>query len=111
MKPKWQVEIDKFLNKFIVVGFMSLLTIYTLFLDDVRVLACPVWSDEVFYGISCFAFICFAVEIVLASICKDEYFPGFFFWLDVIATITIIPDIGWIWDPVMASGGSSSTGK
>jgi hypothetical protein len=28
---------------------------------------------------------------------------GFFFWLDVIATISLIPDIGWIWDPILGN--------
>ena len=44
-RAPWKIQMEKFLNRMIVVIFMSLLTIYTLFLDDVRVLTCPIWSD------------------------------------------------------------------
>ena len=37
---------------------------------------------------------------------------GFYFWLDFAATVSLIPDIGWIWDPLFAalSGESSAAG-
>ena len=66
--------------------------------------------DQVFYGLTLFAMVCFIVEIVLSSIVKHDYFLSFFFWLDVISTLTMIPDCGWIWDP-LTSGGSSATNK
>jgi len=25
---------------------------------------------------------------------------GFYFWLDIIATVSLIFDIGWIWDEI-----------
>jgi hypothetical protein len=40
----------------------------------------------------------FLVEIVLASLAKEDYFLGFYFWLDLIATISLIFDIGWLYD-------------
>ena len=43
----------------------------------------------------------FILEIVIASIGVEGYICGFFFWLDILATISIIPDIGWIWDPII----------
>ena len=48
------------------------------------------------------------IEIVMASIVKDGYFLSFFFWLDVVSTITMIPDIGWIWSLII-SGKNSAT--
>lgn len=41
-RAKWRVEIDKFLESYFVVGYMSLITIYSLFFDDIRVLAVTV---------------------------------------------------------------------
>ena len=36
---------------------------------------------------------------------------GFYFWLDFAATISLVPDIGWIWDPIFGafSGNSAQT--
>jgi hypothetical protein len=48
----------------------------------------------------------FAVEIVLASIAKDDYFLGFYFWLDLVATISLFADIGWVWNAITGTGGS-----
>lgn len=83
---------------------MSIITIYTLFFDDIRMLAFTVDDDPICFGVTCFCFAMFAIEIFLASIAKEKYFLSFFFWLDVLSTISMIPDIGWIWD--LMTGGS-----
>lgn len=36
VRPKWKIRMEKFLENFVVVGFMSLVTAYTLFFDDIR---------------------------------------------------------------------------
>lgn len=38
----------------------------------------------------------FGVEIILNVISLKKYFLSFNFWLDLIATCTIILDIGWL---------------
>lgn len=45
----------------------------------------------------------FTLEVILASIAKKDYFIGFYFWLDIIATLSLIPDIGWFWDPIIGA--------
>jgi hypothetical protein len=91
--------------------FMTLLTVYSLFLDDIRSVACKPWSDQIFWGITSFAMICFITEIILASIVKEGYFLSFFFWLDVVSTLTMITDCGWIWNAMTSGGGSVSTNR
>lgn len=89
---------------------MTLLTIYALFGDDLRLLATSKDADPGFYGITSVCLLFFLVEVVLGSIAKEGYWLGFFFWLDVVATVSLIPDIGWIWDPIMGNedGGSDA---
>lgn len=29
---------------------------------------------------------------------------GFYFWLDTIATVSLIADIGWIWNAILGTG-------
>jgi hypothetical protein len=87
---------------------MTLLTIYALFGDDLRLLATPKRDDEIFYSLSCVCLFFFTLEVVMASFVKENYLLGFFFWLDVVATISLIPDIGWIWDPIMGDDSSGA---
>jgi hypothetical protein len=80
---------------------MTVVTFYALFGDDFRMLAFTKESDDVFFGLSAFALLCFAVELVLSCCVKRAYFNSFYFWLDLIATVSLIPDIGWIWYPII----------
>lgn len=77
---------------------MTLVTIYALFGDDIRSLVTTKQADEGFYYTTSIAMFFFAVEIIIASIAKDGYFNSFYFWLDLISTISLITDIGWIMD-------------
>ena len=78
--------------------FMAILTVYTLFADDLRVLFIPKMYDDLFFFITSVALLIFSGEILLACYCKPDYFPYFFFWLDVMATVSMIFDIGWFMD-------------
>lgn len=49
---------------------MSIVTIYSLFGDDVRALVTDKYGDPVFWGINIFCFIAFSIEIIIASIVK-----------------------------------------
>jgi hypothetical protein len=83
---------------------MTVTTIYSLFGDDVRTLAFNVNADDVFNVLTSIAFALFAIEIIFASFAKDEYFLGFYFWLDLISTLSLITDIGWIMNAIMGVG-------
>lgn len=75
---------------------MTILTIYALFGDDLKMLAFMEKADDVFNSISIVCLFFFAIELVMTSLCKDEYRLSFYFWLDFIAMVSLIPDIGWI---------------
>lgn len=97
-----------FIDHACVVVYMTLLTIYALYMDDIRMIALPPDYDDIFYGITLVAMICFALEILIASYAKDDYMYSFFFWLDIISTISMVPDCGWIWDPIIGEGASAT---
>lgn len=90
---------------------MTIITIYSLFGDDVRSLAFTRPADEIFNILTIIALIAFTVEIVLACLAKDEYWLGFYFWLDFVSTISLITDIGWVMDEMLGtsdSGGATN---
>jgi hypothetical protein len=90
---------------------MTVITIYALYFDDLRILLFPKSGDDVFFGITLIGMICFALEIVLASYAKPEYIFSFFFYLDFVSTVSMIPDCGWIWDAIVGdeTGGNNAT--
>lgn len=53
----------------------------------------------------------FLLEIILTSIAKENYFLSFFFWLDIVSTLSMIPDIGWLWDLIIGEKGQVKAGN
>ena len=106
-----KLQVRKFLDSYWTMGFMTALTIYALFFDDIRILAFPKQADDVFYGFTLIGIFIFSIEVVLAAFAQAGYIGSFFFYLDIISTITMIPDCGWIWDQIIEGGnhGSSAT--
>lgn len=87
---------------------MTMVTIYALFGDDIRIVAFTKSSDSVFYGLASLSFICFLTELIVSWFAKPKYKLSFYFWLDLIATLSVIPDIGWIWNPIVGVEDDSS---
>lgn len=79
---------------------MVLVTLYALFGDDLRLLAFERGADPVFLWLNVVALTAFTLEIVLSSIGVKGYFGSFFFWLDLLSTVSIITDIEPIWNAV-----------
>lgn len=77
---------------------MTLLTIFALVGDDLRLWTTTKEADVYFYAGFSAALFFFAVEILLNSCVVDGFRYSFFFWLDFIATISLFPDILWIVD-------------
>ena len=85
---------------------MVVCTLYALASEDVRLAAFPKSADTVFSSLSAAAFVLFTAEIAFTCIARwKSYFMSFYFLLDVIATITLVSDIGWLWEGIV--GGES----
>lgn len=107
---KAKLGIRKFLDHYVTVVFMTLLTFYALFFDDIRILAFHKSHDDFFYGITAAGVIIFFIEILLSSYAKPEYMFHFFFYLDIISTLSMIPDCGWIWELIIEGNPSDTKG-
>lgn len=102
--PKLITFLNKLLENSVYITFMMIITIYALFGDDFRLLLAPKSADEVFWSITSVAMALFLIELIMASIAQKDYFLGFYFWLDFIATISLITDIGWIYNEMTGGG-------
>ena len=109
-------RIDSFLESTPFVGFMSLITIWALFSDNIRLSGVDFTQDSGFDGFISFVFFLFVAEILLASYAKEGYAPrpdfaaiaskgtlkawreigigSFYFWLDIIATLSLMFEVG-----------------
>ena len=91
-------------------GFMTLLTVFVLFADDLRLAYLPISSDEVLFTAFFVSFIIFLLEIILYCIVEKSYFlpyPSFYFWLDLLAAFSIWLDVPWLWNPIDAIEGQN----
>jgi hypothetical protein len=87
---------------------MTLITIYALIADDIKLLSCGVSADQYFTGITIFSFFMFLIELIAASIGKPGYWLSFFFWLDFIATLSIISDIQPLMEAMFGGDGEAA---
>lgn len=98
-------------NKF-VSSFLTLCTIFALFGDDIRVSFCPKSADMAIYNLLFVCFIFFSLELAGSVYSRPNYFNrghGFPFYLDVVSTLSVIPDVEWIWSQVLGSTTSSTS--
>lgn len=87
---------------------MSLITLFALFGDDIRVIATSKNSDAGFYIVTIICMTIFMLEILLSCYSKKDYLFNFFFWLDFVSTITMLLDIGWFSDMLFPTNSDST---
>lgn len=91
-------------NKYVV--FVSVvLTFYALLGDDIRLLTTDAGADETFNALTIFCITFFSVEVMLSCFGKIDYFLSFFFFLDTIATVTLVMDLSMVNEYIMNGGG------
>ena len=90
--------------------FLGVLLMVSLFLNESWVLGNATnSSDDALYSILSFVFIIFLLESVILSFVQPKYFMGFFFWMDILGTFSILFDIGWIADTIFSGSGNSTS--
>jgi len=81
-----------------------LMTVYALFSDDFKNAVTNKGADPYFNIVTLFVLAAFIIEITISSIAIEEYFLSLYFWLDCLATITMITDVTWIWKAIVGEG-------
>ena len=79
---------------------MFAVTIFALFGDDFRLWFTPKSADIYIDIALIFCLACFSLEILVNSCVVDDFKYSFFFWLDIIATISIMVDITILVHPI-----------
>ena len=100
-KPMWKIKLKIVMDHWTVTALSTSLILYALFSDDLKLAFFPKEADPVFNVLTCLALVLFSIEIMLNALCQDNYFNSFYFWLDVVSTITLVADITWVWNAMI----------
>ncbi|CEG45320.1 voltage-gated ion channel superfamily [Plasmopara halstedii] len=90
---------------------MLIVTLYALFGDDIRLSLFSLPADNGFYTLASICLVLFSFEFIASCYAKPGYIMSFYFLLDLIATFSVLPDIGWIWNEIIGTNTSSSAIK
>ena len=108
-RPKLIQNMEAFVDTKLFQALMLITTIYALIGTDIAAwVGISQEQYKIMHTVSFIALILFFVEWFLQWICKDGYFnggKGFFFWLDFIAALSLIPDVPMIAEPLAAAMG------
>eukprot|EP00928_Gymnodinium_smaydae_P070653 TRINITY_DN5444_c0_g3_i2.p1 TRINITY_DN5444_c0_g3~~TRINITY_DN5444_c0_g3_i2.p1 ORF type:complete len:1022 (-),score=169.14 TRINITY_DN5444_c0_g3_i2:113-3178(-) len=88
---KWLAQ--KLVENSVLSFFISLLTLYALFGDDCRLSYTDQPMDFIFDYITMLSMGVFSFEIIICCIGKAGYVGGFYFWLDILSTVTLVMDL------------------
>ena len=84
--------------------------IVSLFLPDIWIISNPSnVYDDVLYGFLTGIFIIFIFELIILSLVTEGYFLSFFFFMDLLGTLSMILDIGWMSEGIFPDGTGSSS--
>lgn len=72
--------------------FITIFTVTSLFMEDIRIIFIDISADTIVDGVNILFILIFTLEIVL-SLSVPKYLNSFFFYLDVLSTLSIIMDI------------------
>lgn len=73
--------------------WMTVLTCYALFADEIRSGYCPHSLDYVFDTLTAATLIFFTIELICNCIADPKFGGSFYFWFDLISTASLILDI------------------
>lgn len=88
---------------------LLIMTFYSLFFDDYQQLLCGKQLDYFFDGFSLTFMAIFAFEVLISSLFIRGYFNSYFFYLDLVSTLSIIIDLNLFKN--ILNNSSSSTGS
>lgn len=105
---KFRPKLEKIVDSNVFVIFFMILTLFIMFISDIQNGWLPADSDNAIDYLQTIILFLFTFEIILTCLAKEGYSNSFFFWLDIVSTLSIIQDIGFIFDPLLILGSDSA---
>ena len=80
--------------------FFNILVFYALFADDFRTIVLPKSADYYMDSITVVCIFVFSSEVLVSIVIRKGYFNSFFFYLDILSTLTLFFDITYVYEQV-----------
>ena len=109
-RPQWKIKIEKLLENYYWVGVMTIVTFYALFMDDIRFLWIPKSADLTIDICTIICMSLYLIELFLGIIAVEKYFLSFYFWVDLISLLSMIPDISFLLEQIEGGLGGAGDG-
>jgi len=81
-----------------VTAIMTFTTLFALFGDDLRIWFASKDDDVYFFIALAISLVLFTLELLLQSCVLEDFAYSFYFWLDFVATLSLILDVPWLID-------------
>ncbi|KAL4852756.1 Ras guanine nucleotide exchange factor W [Chlorella vulgaris] len=102
-QARWRARVHKVLQSGPALLTSLILTIMILYSDSLRQACTPKSADPYFLAFTCFVAVVFSLEAAAGCLANPRYAKTFYFWVDIISTISILLDIPAIVDPIVST--------
>jgi hypothetical protein len=80
--------------------FILSLSVFSLISDDIKYLFLSSDADPFFVIFNEVLFMVFLAELILNALYEKKFIGSFYFYLDIIALVSIMTDVQFIWGPI-----------
>mmetsp|Transcript_11345 Transcript_11345/g.14743 ORF Transcript_11345/g.14743 Transcript_11345/m.14743 type:complete len:870 (-) Transcript_11345:526-3135(-) len=103
-------KIEKTLDSLAVQLFLGVMLFLSLYLTEFWLLSnAKTSSDTILDVLLIIIFVLFSVECIILCIVKKHYFMGFFFWMDLLGTLSVLLDISYIGSKIFSGDNENSS--
>lgn len=89
---------------------MSVVTLYVLFIDDIRMLTMPKSADLGIDLTILFALLLYSIELILSVFVLQDYFLSFYFWVDLLSFLSMVPDMQFMMEEIEQGASGATNG-
>ena len=93
----WRLKLKNFMLTPSFTVVVMLLTLYAVLGLSISEAACGYKDFDALTALTLVSMIFFSGELAALCLCNKEYYKTFYFWLDFIGTVSLWPDVKWIW--------------
>ena len=104
-----KIKVRTFLDSIAFILIMLVITLFVLFASDLQSAILPSSIDDFFNTIQLICLFLFIIELLLAILFLDNYNLTFYFWLDLISTLSLVIEINGVMDFILNIFISDST--
>mmetsp|Transcript_4184 Transcript_4184/g.13259 ORF Transcript_4184/g.13259 Transcript_4184/m.13259 type:complete len:587 (+) Transcript_4184:155-1915(+) len=111
-KEGWRAKVAKLMDGVIIQVILFFCLFVALFTKDVVAITSAADAvDDAVDGLLLAVLIIFAGEIIINSIVRDTYLWSFFFFMDLVGTLSLLTDISWLAAGWLETGGENEDAK